>query len=149
MKPKHQRLLFISVSIVFLCAAALLTMRAFRDNLVFFYSPSELAGRAGEPSQLIRVGGLVETGSIGHDENDHLRFSLTDGQSVIAVEYRDMPPALFREGQGAVVEGYLEPAGHLRATRLLTKHDEYYMPREVVEALKKTGRWQEGHSSAP
>lgn len=142
MKPKHQRLIFICVSIVFLCIAALLTLRAFRENLVFFFSPTELTQHAISSQQLIRVGGLVEKGSIKHGDNNSLRFSITDGKTSLTVEYHGLPPTLFRESQGAIAEGYVE-SGHLRATRILAKHDEYYMPREVVDALKKSGHWHE------
>lgn len=143
MKPKHQRLAFISVSMVFLCAAALLTLGAFRDNVVYFYAPSELAEKAPAAEQHIRLGGLVDPGSVARD-GDTLRFTLTDGQASVSVSYRGMPPALFREGQGAVVEGALNADGQFRATRVLTKHDENYMPPEVAAALKKTGRWKNG-----
>lgn len=143
MKPKHQRLLFVGVTLLFLCAATLLTLRAFRDNLVFFYSPSELAQQAVGGEQRIRIGGLVEEGSVKND-GQTLRFRVTDGPAALAVEYRGLPPALFREGQGVVVEGRLADDGHMRAEKVLAKHDEYYMPKEVVEALKKSGRWREG-----
>lgn len=142
MKPKHQRLLFVGITLLSLCAATLLTLRAFRDNLVFFYSPSEIAARAIPEGQRIRLGGLVEKKSIERD-GEFVRFRVTDGQSSVSVEYHGLPPALFREGQGVVAEGYLEGGGHMRASTLLAKHDEYYMPREVVDALKKSGRWRE------
>lgn len=116
---------------------------AFRSNIVFFYSPSDLQQTAVNTGQLIRIGGLVETGSIVHDKDNAIQFHITDGQHTIDVVYQGMLPTLFREGQGAVVEGYMEHSSQLRATRVLTKHDENYMPKEVVEALKKNGRWQE------
>jgi cytochrome c-type biogenesis protein CcmE len=143
MKPKHQRLFFVSVSIVFLCLAVLLVLQAFRENIVFFYMPSELSAITPLPIELIRVGGLVEMGSVTRD-NGMLSFHLTDGSVSLSVEYTGATPGLFREGQGAVVEGYLTDATHLQAKRVLTKHDEYYMPQEVVDALKKSGRWQGG-----
>ncbi len=142
MKPKHQRLIFVAVSMIFLCLSVVLTLRSFKDNLVFFYSPSDIAAQPTAPSQRIRVGGLVENGSIKRD-GETLEFVITDGQSSVKVSFKGMPPALFREGQGAVVEGTLIDKTHLRASQLLTKHDENYMPKEVVDALKRTGRWQE------
>ncbi len=142
MKPKHQRLIFVAVSMIFLLIASVLTLRAFRDNLVFFYSPSELAQHKIGEKQLVRIGGLVETGSLTHDA-PHVQFKVTDGKAAVNVDYSGMLPALFREGQGVVVEGYLEKDGDFSATRVLTKHDENYMPKDVVDALKKSGRWQQ------
>lgn len=142
MKPKHQRLVFITVTVIFLCISVLLTMRAFRDNLVFFFSPSELAERNVETTQRMRVGGLVETGSIVRGEQDKVDFTITDGKSTLKVQYQGLLPNLFREGQGVVAEGYLTEAGIFNAKTILAKHDENYMPREVIDALKKTGHWQ-------
>ena len=142
MKPKHQRLLFIMVSMAFLLTAGLLAMRAFRNNLVFFYSPSELAAHHITPDELIRIGGLVEKNSIVRDDDQRITFLVTDGKANIHVAYQGLLPALFREGQGVVAEGHLVNSGHMEATRILAKHDERYMPRSVVEALKKSGRWR-------
>ncbi|MDE3015996.1 MAG: cytochrome c maturation protein CcmE [Pseudomonadota bacterium] len=142
MKSKHQRLLFIAVSMVFLCTAGLLALRAFRDNLVFFYSPSELADRHIPPNQLVRIGGLVEKGSVVRGDQGQLTFVITDGKSSVSVFYRGLLPQLFREGQGVVAEGRLSNPGHFVATTILAKHDERYMPRDVVEALKRSGRWR-------
>lgn len=143
MKPKHQRFIFIGFSIGFLCLATLLTLQAFRENLVFFYSPSDFMQRPADNKQLLRIGGLIEHKSVVQKE-DRLRFRVTDGKASIAVAYEGLPPALFREGQGVVVEGYQTDTGSIRATRVLTKHDEYYMPKDVVDALKKSGKWREG-----
>lgn len=142
MKAKHQRLLFITVSMVFLITAGLLALRAFRNNLVFFYAPSELAEHHIAPSKLIRIGGLVEKGSIVRGAQGHIGFVVTDNKASIHVSYQGLLSALFREGQGVVAEGHLVDAGHMDATRILAKHDERYMPRSVVEALKKSGRWR-------
>ncbi len=145
MKPKHQRLVFVVVSIIFLCVATLLTLRAFSENLVFFYSPSDLADQAKRPdtSRMIRVGGLIEVGSISRPEADMVRFIVSDGNASLAIEYRGLLPNLFREGQGAIAEGHLRAPGEFKAERILTKHDENYMPKEVVDSLKKTGHWKE------
>ncbi len=140
MKPKHQRLVFVAVSVVLLIVAALLITRAFRDNLIFFYSPSELPASVSK-DRLIRIGGLVESGSIVKT-NEEIRFKVTDGAGSITVRFQGLPPNLFREGQGVVAEGYRKADGTFRATRILAKHDERYMPPEVAEALKRTGRWQ-------
>ena len=141
MKPKYQRLIFILVSMVFLCISALLTLRAFRDNLVFFYNPSDVAEHAISPERLIRIGGLVEVGSIVR-QGDAMRFVITDGKAQVNVRYRGMLPDLFREGQGVVAEGYLKDNSHFEAKTILAKHDENYMPKEVVDALKRSGHWR-------
>ena len=148
MKPKHQRLVFITVSLLFLCISAVLILRAFKDNIVFFYSPSELAQQSIAPSQRLRIGGLVENGSITHEGKDRIRFVVTDGAKTVNVSYQGLLPNLFREGQGVVAEGYLTDATHFDAKTILAKHDESYMPREVVDALKRSGRWQEGKTPA-
>lgn len=142
MKPKHQRLVFIVISLLFLCIAVLLTLQAFRNNLVFFFSPSELAEKSLSPDQTIRIGGLVENGSI-LQESERITFRITDGNAHIAVSYQGVLPGLFREGQGVVAEGYLADPAHFHAKRVLTKHDENYMPKEVIDALKKNGQWRE------
>lgn len=142
MKPKHQRLIFVSVSVVFLCAAALMTMQAFRQNLVFFYSPSELAQQQPAPGQKIRLGGLVGNQSIKRGKNDTVSFIITDGAAEVHVTYTGLLPNLFREGQGVVAEGMMVDKDHFNAATILAKHDEKYMPREVVDALKKSGQWK-------
>ncbi len=142
MKPKHQRLAFIAVSMVFLSVAVLFTLQAFRDNIVFFYSPSDLEAKQPTPGRVMRLGGLVEAGSLVKGENQTITFTVTDGKASIAVDYTGMVPNLFREGQGVVAQGVLVDAGHFHATTILAKHDETYMPREVVDALKKSGRWK-------
>jgi len=146
MKPKHQRLIFIALSVVFLCVAVLLTMQAFRSNLVFFFSPSEIAQNPPAPTQLVRIGGLVETGTIHREADERMTFTVTDGNASLIVSYKGMVPALFREGQGAIAEGYLVDKEHFDAKRILTKHDEKYIPREVVDSLKKTGHWHENQT---
>lgn len=142
MKPKHQRLAFIGISMVFFCISVLLVMRAFRDNLVFFYSPSDIATHHIEPERVIRVGGLVLTGSIKRSEGDHIVFDVTDGNATITIAYTGILPNLFREGQGVVAEGAYKDPTHLDAKTILAKHDETYMPREVVDSLKKSGHWK-------
>jgi cytochrome c-type biogenesis protein CcmE len=141
MKPKHQRLIFVTVSVIFLVIAGLLTLRAFRDNLIFFYSPSEVAQQHIDEHQLIRLGGLVKTGSIKRGDNNRITFDVTDGKAQVTITYQGMLPDLFREGQGVVAEGYLT-GQTLLAKNILAKHDEKYMPREVVDALKKSGQWK-------
>jgi cytochrome c-type biogenesis protein CcmE len=144
MKPKHQRLIFVTVSVICLCLAALLTLRAFSENLVFFYSPSDLARPGIDTARLMRIGGLVEAGSLTRESDGRTRFRVSDGKASVAVSYQGVLPGLFREGQGVIAEGYLKDPAQFEARRILTKHDEKYMPPEVVDALKRSGRWQEG-----
>jgi len=120
----------------------MLTLRAFRDNLVFFYSPSDLAARPVESGRLIRIGGLVEAGSIVRGEQDRISFTVSDGTAKLMVNYQGILPNLFREGQGVVAEGTLIDPTHFDAKTILAKHDENYMPKEVVDALKKSGHWK-------
>jgi cytochrome c-type biogenesis protein CcmE len=140
MKPKHQRLIFVSVSVFFLCLSVLLALQAFRDNVVFFYSPSELPLHVIGADQRIRIGGLVDKHSVVH-QGTHIKFRITDGKANTGVIYEGILPGLFREGQGVVAEGYLRN-GLFEAISVLTKHDEFYMPRDVIDTLKKTGQWK-------
>ncbi len=142
MKPKHQRLIFVGVSAIFLCVSVLFGLRAFRENLIFFYSPSEIDSQSLPLQKRIRVGGLVENGSVKHGADNGVSFSITDGKQAIEVEYHGLLPSLFREGQGVVAQGKLTAAHHLQAETILAKHDENYMPREVVDALKRSGQWK-------
>ena len=132
-----------------LTAAVLLMLNAMRDNLVFFYSPSELVQKSLEPGRTLRVGGLVEPGSVGREQGAlEITFRVTDLQHTIPVRYSGALPDLFREGQGVVAQGVLSPSGTFEARQVLAKHDERYMPPEVAEALKKSGRWKEGGPAA-
>ena len=113
-----------------------------RGAIVFFQSPTDVVEHQLAPGTRIRVGGLVKTGSIERGDNLRIRFAVTDGKHDIPVTYQGILPDLFREGQGVVAEGKLEPGGTFAADTVLAKHDERYMPKEVVDALKKSGRWQ-------
>ena len=146
MTRKGRRLALIAVALGVVAAAVGLAFYALNDNIVFFYSPSEILQKNVQSGARLRVGGLVESGSVVKSAGDKLDFSITDGANQVKVSYEGLPPDLFREGQGIVAEGVLEAPGRLRAETILAKHDERYMPREVVEALKKQGRWQEGRA---
>jgi cytochrome c-type biogenesis protein CcmE len=140
MKTRHKRLAFISVAVIALVAAVLLVMNAFRDNLVFFFSPTEVAAGKAPANGTFRIGGLVTTGSIQKGPAPlELRFTVTDLSQEMRVHYTGSLPDLFREGQGVVAEGRLGPDGEFQAKTILAKHDENYMPPEVAAALKKSG----------
>ncbi len=144
MKRKHRRLAIMLACGLGLGSAAALTLFAFRDNLVFFVTPSDLASR-GHAGETLRLGGLVAAGSVQHmmiGGEPAVRFRVTDGRTSVNVSYVGVLPDLFREGQGVVTLGTLAPDGGFIASEVLAKHDETYMPKEVVEALKKSGHWQ-------
>jgi cytochrome c-type biogenesis protein CcmE len=143
MTRKSQRLITLTAGMALLAAATALVLTAFSNNLVFFYSPTELKRMAIAPGAELRIGGLVELKSVKRD-GLHVTFRVTDGKHDIPVAYSGALPDLFREGQGVVVEGRLEPSGLFAASTVLAKHDERYMPREVVAELKKSGHWQQG-----
>jgi len=145
MTRKRRRLLAVLAGMGMLAIAAVLVLNAFSDSLVFFYSPSDLKARAVPQGRMLRIGGLVEEASVKRGgDGKTVTFRITDGSAAVPVTYSGALPDLFREGQGVVVEGRLDGAGEVRAASVLAKHDERYMPREVVDALKKSGRWQEG-----
>ena len=146
MTRKRRRLVLIGGGLAVLAIAVALMLNAFRDSIVFFNSPSDVAERHIAPGTRIRLGGLVKTGSLVHSNDLKIRFDVTDGNREIAVVYQGVLPDLFREGQGVVAEGVLEASGEFRAETILAKHDERYMPPGMVEMLKKQGRWQEGNA---
>jgi cytochrome c-type biogenesis protein CcmE len=145
MTRKQRRLTLIAIAGLVLAGAAILTLSALRDSITFFASPSELALNPPPPGKRLRIGGLVKEGSIVK-EGVRVRFDVTDGEKSIPVRYEGMLPDLFREKQGVVADGVLED-GVFVARTILAKHDEYYMPREVVDALKDKGVWK--HNEAP
>jgi cytochrome c-type biogenesis protein CcmE len=143
-------MLFLMVSGIGLGSAAALTLVAFRDNLVFFVSPSEL-GKTGPGGRQVRLGGLVEQGTVEKSSGAKagVRFNVTDGKASVPVVFSGILPDLFREGQGVVVLGIEQPNGIFRASEVLAKHDETYMPNEVADALKKAGRWNPAAGPPP
>ena len=143
MTPKRKRLWLLLGSLAVLGVAATLVLTALNDNIVFFYSPTQVAEKKPGPERRFRLGGLVEPGSVKKD-GPEVRFTVTDLQKTVAVVYRGLLPDLFREGQGVIAEGTLGPDGVFLARDVLAKHDENYMPPEVAKALKESGRWQEG-----
>lgn len=147
MTRKRRRLYFVVLGLIGLFAATALILSATEDNLVFFFSPTELKARTVGPEQRLRVGGLVEEGSVVRSA-ETVRFTVTDTVEKLTIVYNGILPDLFREGQGIVAEGKLGRDGVFVATDVLAKHDETYMPPEVADALKKAGHWEPGAEKA-
>jgi cytochrome c-type biogenesis protein CcmE len=148
MTRKKRRLVLISSALAVLSLALGLVLLALRDNIVFFYGPSELAQKAPHEGQRLRIGGLVKQESLVHEGENTVRFAVTDTKQEVEVTYSGALPDLFREGQGVVAEGSLGRDKIFHADSILAKHDERYMPREVADALKKQGVWREGADAA-
>ena len=148
MTRRGRRLSLIAAALAVVGAAVAIALYSLSDSIVFFYSPTEVVQKAVQPGARLRVGGLVKAGSVIKLSGENISFVVTDGANELKVAYQGLLPDLFREGQGVVAEGVLEAPGQMRAETILAKHDERYMPREVVEALKKQGRWQEGEGEA-
>ncbi len=140
---KTRRIQMMVLGAVLLGASAVLVSFAFRDAIVFFFSPTELLAEQRRPDQLLRVGGLVVTGTLVRGESETATFDITDGNGTVPVSFTGLLPDLFAEGQGVVAEGYLRN-GTFTAVEVLAKHDENYIPREVVDALKEQGHWEAG-----
>jgi cytochrome c-type biogenesis protein CcmE len=150
MKRKTLRLYLLVASLCLLGVAVGLTLFAFQSRIVFFFSPSDVAANRPETGRTVRLGGLVEAGSVARSgDGSTVNFKVTDLKSTVAVSYRGVLPDLFREGQGVVVEGAYGSDGNFTASEVLAKHDEKYMPPEVAKALKESGRWQEGANGQP
>jgi cytochrome c-type biogenesis protein CcmE len=149
MNPRKQRRLAFAITLLLAGGgAAGLAVFALQDNVLFFYSPTDVtdhpekvpAGRA------FRIGGLVLTGSVKRDTGLEVHFVVTDGKNAVPVNYSGILPDLFREGQGVVALGTRSSSGVFNASEVLAKHDEKYMPPEVVDALKRSGHWKEGET---
>jgi len=133
--------MMIGIAGAVLVLAMTLTFVGLRDSVVYFVAPSELAEKA-EPGQRVRLGGLVVDGTVRRADDGAMLFDVTDGAVVTQVRYDGVLPDLFREGQGVVCEGRWTPGEAFQAERVLARHDETYMPREVAEALKQRGEWK-------
>jgi cytochrome c-type biogenesis protein CcmE len=144
MTRKQRRLILIGSSLGVLALAAALVLSALKDSIVFFNSPTDVVEKRVAPGTRIRLGGLVKPGSLQRGDHLAVHFEVTDGNRAIAVSYKGILPDLFREGQGVVAEGVIELDGAFTADSVLAKHDEKYMPKEVADALKKSGHWKEG-----
>ena len=140
MSLKKKRLWYLGLIALFLGGSALIILTTLNDQLLFFMMPTDALSK--KPKKPIRLGGLVEEGSLHHEDNLRITFRVTDGANSIQVRYHGIVPDLFREGQGVVAEGILSQDDVFQATSLLAKHDENYMPRDVADALKANGRWK-------
>jgi cytochrome c-type biogenesis protein CcmE len=142
MTRKQKRLSVILAGLAVLGVAAGLVLYGLRDSIVFFYTPSEVTEKNIAPGQRIRLGGLVEKGSVVKGEGAAISFRVTDTIKTMPVNYVGQLPDLFREEQGVVTEGVLEASGALKADTVLAKHDEKYMPKDVADRLKAKGVWK-------
>jgi cytochrome c-type biogenesis protein CcmE len=144
-RKKQRRLAFAVALLLAGAGAAWLIVGALKNNILYFYSPSEVVAQKVRPGVAFRIGGLVAKDSVHHAGVD-VRFTVTDGAKSVPVDFHGVLPALFREGQGVVALGEMNAKGTFAASQVLAKHDEKYMPPEVVQALKKSGHWEEGGS---
>ena len=147
MTRKQKRLSVIAGALAFLGAATALTFDALGQRTSYFYMPSDLAAATVEPGQRIRLGGLVEKGSVSRGQGTSVAFAVTDTTNSVKVVYDGILPDLFREEQGVVTEGVIDATGTFHADSVLAKHDENYMPKEVADSLKEKGVWQESGGS--
>ncbi len=143
MKPRHKKLAVITAGVTALGFAAVLVLNAFQSNLVFFFSPTQVAANEVPVGKSFRIGGLVEEGSVQREQNSTtVRFAITDTAEVIQVVYTGILPDLFREGKGVVAQGKLDSNGVFEADEVLAKHDENYMPPEAALALEEAAKAQ-------
>lgn len=146
MTRKQRRLTLIGVCLGVLALAAALILNSLRESIVFFNSPTDIVEKKVSPGTRVRLGGLVQAGSVQRGANLQVSFRITDGNQTIPVAYQGVLPDLFREGQGVVTEGVLDPSGTFRADTVLAKHDENYMPKEVADRLKQQGHWKDDYA---
>jgi cytochrome c-type biogenesis protein CcmE len=141
MKPRHKRLALVVAGLAALGGAAALILSAFQSNLVFFYSPTQIAAHEAPQGRMFRVGGLVETGSVQRQSDGvTVQFFVTDTAHRVPVHYTGILPDLFKEGKGVVAQGELRPDGVFHAKEVLAKHDENYMPPEAADAVEKANK---------
>tara|TARA_B100000686_G_C16257433_1_gene697506 strand:- start:2 stop:442 length:441 start_codon:yes stop_codon:yes gene_type:complete len=145
MSLRFQRLFLILVTFVLLLAAVLLILFNSQKNIVFFYTPSELINEKPKVGQNIRIGGFVKEDSLKKITINSYEFEITDNNNAIFVYYNGILPDLFREGQGAVVDGIIEKPYTIKATNIYAKHDENYMPASIKEDLEKNNQWKKNY----
>lgn len=141
---KKRRLAFVAALMAVGGVVAAVIVYGLGQNTMYFRSPSDIAANLVQPGMAFRLGGLVEQGSVQRGSGAEVRFKVTDGKSSVQADFNGVLPALFREGQGVVATGAMNGSGTFVASEVLAKHDEKYMPPEVVDALKKSGEWQKG-----
>ena len=141
---KKRRLAFAAALLAVGAVVAGVIVYGLGQNTMYFRSPSDVAAKQVGEGIAFRLGGLVEKGSVQHGTGAEVHFKVTDGKSSVTTDFNGVLPALFREGQGVVATGAMDGRGIFVANEVLAKHDEKYMPPEVVDALKRSGRWQEG-----
>ena len=149
MTRKTRRLIMIGTVGAVLAAAVGLVLYALSGEITLYRTPTEIAEQPPKEGQRLRIGGLVEEGSVVRGDAGRVDFKVTDTATALPVTYVGLLPDLFQEGQGVVAEGKLDPAGLFHADTVLAKHDERYMPKEVVDALKAQGVWEEGQPGGP
>jgi cytochrome c-type biogenesis protein CcmE len=143
MKPRHKRFALIGVGVAALAVATALVLNAFESNLVFFFTPTQVAAREAPIGRTFRIGGMVETGSLKREPDGlTVHFRVTDTAQTIPVVYKGILPDLFKEGKGVVAQGRLGPNGEFSASEVLAKHDENYMPPEAAHAMEQAQKAQ-------
>lgn len=151
MTRRDRRILLIGLAAGVTAVAVSLVLTALSSTVRYFYTPSDLQNLANRPAGTIRLGGIVKSGSVRFSDGGEaaVSFVIQDEIAEISVSHRGILPDLFREGQGVVVQGELDPSGALSASEVLAKHDENYMPKEVADALKRQGRWKDSAPQPP
>jgi cytochrome c-type biogenesis protein CcmE len=148
MKRRHKRIAFIVIALASLSVAAFLVLSAFQNNLVFFFSPTQVAAKEAPVDRTFRIGGLVQEGTLKREADGlTVRFTVTDTAQSIPVVYKGILPDLFKEGRGCVAQGKLNSDGVFHAEQVLAKHDENYMPPEAGEAIDKAKHAKEASKS--
>jgi len=138
MKRRHKRIIFIGCGLAAIGLATWMVLGAFRDNLVFFFSPTQVAAKEAPANRTFRIGGLVQDGSLKRDSDGlTIRFVVTDTANTIPVSYKGILPDLFKEGRGCVAQGRVGSDGVFYADQIMAKHDENYMPPEAAKALQE------------
>ena len=145
---QRQRLALVILAVLLIGGATGLVLAALQDKVAFFVTPSQVAQRSPEPGRRFRLGGLVVEGSIRRSPDGTVQFAVTDKAQAVQVTYHGLLPDLFRDGQGVVTDGVLRADGVFEASEVLAKHDENYMPKEVAEALKQAGYWNDHPAEA-
>lgn len=147
MKKKYQRLLFVLFSVILFGSGIFLILQKLEDNILYFYTPSEYINLSVKPKSSFRIGGLVEKGSVKKKRDTHT-FIITDGSNSVTIEYKGILPTLFREGQGIIATGLFKESNIFKAKEILAKHDETYMPKELVDSLKKQNYYREDNKNS-